>query len=69
MLQPNDIEIIELLLTNRYKGGEFRKVKEELFFDDEFRMLYEELEIIILAINASAVKTTMQQKMNNLRSK
>jgi hypothetical protein len=68
MLESNDLEIIELLLVKKLDSSIGERLKQELFNDDEYRILFNETEILINAIRISARKSTLQCKINNLES-
>jgi len=65
-MTPNDIEIIEILLIRKVEGSITEKLKQQLFQDDEFKILFEDIDILIAAIRISARKTTLQGKISNI---
>lgn len=65
-MEPNDIEIIEILQLKKVEGSVCKNLKQQLFQDDEFKILFEDTEILIAAIRITAQKTTVQGKISNI---
>ena len=63
----DDIDLIEKYLTKRMNDQEIRKIENRLHKDRPFRLLKEEMEMLISGIKKGAARTTREEKLVKLK--